>query len=64
LPDPLADLDKDGQTSLLEALLMASRRVAEFYETEGRLANRTSACWMTTATDSAHRRIVSRDTRP
>jgi len=38
IADPTADLDKDGQTSLLEAYLMASRRVAEFYETEGRLA--------------------------
>jgi hypothetical protein len=36
--DPKADLDKDGQTSLLEAFLTASRQVAEFYETEGRLA--------------------------
>ena len=36
--DPEADLDKDGQTSLLEAFLMASRRVAEFYKSEGRLA--------------------------
>ncbi len=36
--DPKADLDKDGQTSLLEAFLMAARRVAEFYQTEGRLA--------------------------
>lgn len=33
-----ADLDKDGQTSLLEAYLLAASRVAEFYETEGRLA--------------------------
>ena len=33
-----ADLDKDGETSLLEAFLMASRRVNEFYKTEGRLA--------------------------
>jgi hypothetical protein len=38
IADPSADLDKDGQTSLLEAYLSASRRVAEFYETEGRLA--------------------------
>lgn len=38
ISDPTADLDKDGQTSLLEAFLMASRRVTEFYETEGRLA--------------------------
>ena len=38
IADPGADLEKDGQTSLLEAYLMASRRVAEFYESEGRLA--------------------------
>jgi len=36
--DAKADLDKDGQVSLLEAFLTASRRVAEFYEAEGRLA--------------------------
>ena len=36
--DPAADLDKDGQTSLLEAFLMASRRTTEFYETANRLA--------------------------
>lgn len=36
--DVKADLDKDGQVSLLEAFLTASRRVAEFYEAEGRLA--------------------------
>ena len=34
-----ADLDKDGQTSLLEAFIMASRQVGEFYEIEGRLAS-------------------------
>lgn len=33
-----ADLDKDGQTSLLEAFLSASHRVEEFYKAEGRLA--------------------------
>ncbi|NBV24078.1 MAG: hypothetical protein EBS05_19430 [Proteobacteria bacterium] len=33
-----ADFDKDGQTSLLEAYLLASSRVAEFYVAEGRLA--------------------------
>lgn len=33
-----SDLDKDGQTSLLEAYLVASSLVAEFYNTEGRLA--------------------------
>lgn len=38
ISDPAADLDKDAQTSLLEAFVMASRRVAEFYDTEGRLA--------------------------
>jgi hypothetical protein len=37
IADPAADLDKDGQTSLLEAFLTASRRVAEFYSTEGRM---------------------------
>ena len=38
IADPQADLDKDGQTSLLEAFLTASHRVADFYKTEGRLA--------------------------
>jgi hypothetical protein len=33
-----ADLDKDDQTSLLEAFLMANGGVAEFYKTEARLA--------------------------
>ena len=33
-----ADIDRDGQTSLLEAWLFASRRTAEFYTTEGRIA--------------------------
>lgn len=33
-----SDLDKDGQTSLLEAFLAASRQVNEFYSAEGRLA--------------------------
>ncbi|HEY6168139.1 MAG TPA: hypothetical protein VI454_08880 [Verrucomicrobiae bacterium] len=37
IADPKADLDKDGQTSLLEAFLAASRRLGEFYEGEGRL---------------------------
>lgn len=36
--DPQGDLDKDGETSLLEAFLSASARLAEFYKTEGRLA--------------------------
>ena len=36
--DAGADLDKDGQTSLLEAWLTASRKVEEWYESEGRLA--------------------------
>jgi hypothetical protein len=36
--DPAADLDKDGQTSLLEAFLMASRQVDEFYKNAGRMA--------------------------
>jgi hypothetical protein len=38
IADPAADYDKDGQTSLLEAFLAASRRVTEFYRTESRLA--------------------------
>ena len=38
IDDPSADLDKDGQTSLLEAFLMASRRVEDFYQGEQRLA--------------------------
>ncbi len=38
IADPAADLDKDGQVSLLEAYLTASRRVAEFYKTRSRLA--------------------------
>jgi len=38
ITDPQADLDKDGQTSLLEAFLFASRRMGEFYQLEGRLA--------------------------
>jgi hypothetical protein len=36
--DPKADLDKDDQVSLLEAYLLASARVREFYSSEGRLA--------------------------
>ncbi len=38
IANPEADLDKDGQTSLLEAFLSASRQVADFYKAEGRLA--------------------------
>lgn len=38
LADPAADLDHDGQTSLLEAFLAAAARVSEFYKSEGRLA--------------------------
>jgi len=37
IADPAADLDKDDQTSLLEAFILASRRVGEFYEADGRL---------------------------
>jgi len=36
--DAAADLDKDGQTSLLEAFLLAARRTEEFYAHAGRLA--------------------------
>jgi hypothetical protein len=38
IAEPKADLDKDGQTSLLEAFLTASHRVDEFYLAAGRLA--------------------------
>jgi hypothetical protein len=38
ISDPKADLDKDDQTSLLEAFLLASSGVKEFYASEGRLA--------------------------
>ena len=38
LVDAAADLDTDGAVSLLEAFLAASRRTAEFYKAEGRLA--------------------------
>jgi hypothetical protein len=37
-----ADINRDGQTSLLEAWLFASRRTVEFYKTEGRLATEHS----------------------
>ena len=40
--DPQADLDKDGQTSLLEAYLLASSRVEEFYRQEARLATESA----------------------
>jgi hypothetical protein len=36
--DPKADLDKDGQVSLLEAFLTASKRVNEYYKTHAQLA--------------------------
>jgi hypothetical protein len=38
IADPAADLDKDGQVSLLEAFLTAAGRVRDFYRTESRLA--------------------------
>lgn len=42
IADPGADLDKDGQTSALEAWLAAAGKVAKFYENEGRLATEHS----------------------
>ena len=36
--DPHADLDKDGQTSLLEAFVLAGKRTAEFYKSKARLS--------------------------
>lgn len=38
IADPGADLDKDGQVSLLEAFLKAGSRVEEFYKSRSRLA--------------------------
>ncbi len=38
IASPVADLDKDGQTSLLEAWLAAAQRTAEFYKNDDRLA--------------------------
>ena len=38
IADPKADLDKDGQVSLLEAYLTANARTAEFYKSKSRLA--------------------------
>ena len=40
--DATADLDKDGQTSVLEAWLTAAQRVATFYKDEGRIATEHS----------------------
>jgi hypothetical protein len=37
LADPAADLDHDGQVSLLEAFLLASRQVDQFYREQGRM---------------------------
>ncbi|WP_422927743.1 hypothetical protein [Singulisphaera sp. PoT] len=38
IADPRADLDKDGQVSLLEAFLSASHGVAEYYRSHSQLA--------------------------
>jgi hypothetical protein len=38
IADPRADLDKDGQVSLLEAFLVAGSHVDEFYRSRSRLA--------------------------
>jgi hypothetical protein len=38
IADPRADLDKDGQVSLLEAYLSASHRVEDYYRTHSQLA--------------------------
>lgn len=37
LTDPQADIDHDGQISLLEAFLVASRQATDFYKLQGRL---------------------------
>lgn len=38
IADPSADIDQDGQTSLLEAFVFAAQRVETFYTEQGRLA--------------------------
>ena len=38
IAEEAADLDHDGQTSLLEAWLRAAQQTADFYQSEGRLA--------------------------
>ncbi len=40
--DASADIDKDGETSLLEAWLTAARKTADFYKDEGRIATEHS----------------------
>ena len=42
MSDATADLDQDGQTSVLEAWLTAAQRVAAFYKEEGRIATEHS----------------------
>lgn len=42
IADPAADLDKDGEISVLEAWIAAARRSADFYKNEGRLATEHS----------------------
>ena len=42
MSDATADLDKDGQTSVLEAWLTAAQRVTAFYKDEGRIATEHS----------------------
>jgi hypothetical protein len=43
ISDTKADLDKDDQTSLLEAFLLAASRVTEFYESDARLTTENAA---------------------
>ncbi len=38
LQDPVADLNKDGQNSILECFLLAAKRTAQHYEEQGRIA--------------------------
>ena len=42
IADLSADLDHDGQTSLLEGWIAAAQRVADFYKSEGRLSTEHS----------------------
>jgi hypothetical protein len=42
IADPAADIDRDGQVSVLEAFIMASQRVQDFYADSNRMATEHS----------------------
>ena len=49
ITEPSSDLDKDGQTSLLEAFLAASRGVQDFYSAAKEGLRQNMHFWMITA---------------